>query len=72
MRLGRLATQFANVRYINLRGTTHENEWWDELHPESSAAERMAKIFAAELNIVVSAAAPKTGRRRKAQAKKAA
>ena len=49
-RLAALETRHANMRYVDLRNTVRDDEWYDqELHPTAVAAERLANKFAPAL-----------------------
>ena len=45
IRLKRIAGALPNVRYVNLRGTLGENDWWDELHANEGGAQKLAARF---------------------------
>ena len=50
LRLQFLAAHYTFVRYVDLRGTVHDDEWFDqELHPAASAAQRLADKLRAPL-----------------------
>ena len=52
-RLAGLEARHANLRYVDLRNTVREDEWFDqELHPSASAAERLAGKIAPVLRRV--------------------
>ncbi|QRM35400.1 hypothetical protein [Microvirga sp. VF16] len=52
--LAALAARYDNVRYVDLRNTIREDEWFDqELHPTATAAERMSVKLALALRKVL-------------------
>ena len=50
-RLSGLAREFDHMRYVDLRGSIGAREWFDELHPRSPGARRLAARFAAVLGV---------------------
>ena len=44
-RLGRLAARFPKVRFIDLRGTVRDDQWYDELHPTGEGYAAVAQKF---------------------------
>ena len=67
IRLKRIAGSLPNVRYVNLRGTLGENDWWDELHANEGGAQKLAARFEPLLPGVARA---RTGRARVAAPRK--
>jgi len=45
-RLQALEKSYSNFKYVDLRGTIDDDEWWDELHPREVGAKKTAIKFA--------------------------
>lgn len=49
-RLAQVTTEFANVHYINARGLVHDNQWYDEIHPNKHGFQTVAGRFMEKIN----------------------
>jgi lysophospholipase L1-like esterase len=52
-RLAQVATEFANVHYINARGLVHDNQWYDEIHPNKFGFQTVAGRFMEKINTLL-------------------
>lgn len=52
-RIKALADEFANVSYIDVRKTVRDDQWYDEIHPDSHGFQQVAIKFMERINELV-------------------